>query len=158
MSDIKSDIEKLLTLLKEKEAEDPAVDEAPQDASDDDKKPEIDIDPYQRPRSLEGLSWEQIVILECDGHLSRAEEEWLSRRSPPTRDGSIRFPSLKSILERSKYNGDGKIETCQICGEGTYLFDEEDVQICIKCGSIIFSYKEYDYTRSLTETRKPAKT
>ncbi len=44
-------------------------------------KPEPEyIDPNQRPKSLEGFSYGEILLFETDGMLSPEEEKWLKRK------------------------------------------------------------------------------
>jgi len=93
-------VEELKRLLLQKEEVEPAqveVERAP-DPIAPEPPPYLD----GRPEYLKGLEWQEILILQSDGGLDEAAEDWLSTKNPPSADGASRLPNLKAILRRSK--------------------------------------------------------
>jgi hypothetical protein len=58
------------------------------------------VDPMRKPESLEGLSYGEILLLENDGLLTQAEQEWLCYKNPPYPDGTMRLPNIKLLSRR----------------------------------------------------------
>jgi|GEM_PF-3334725 len=114
MKDISARVEQLRKLIQEKETtenippmaelETPSMQELSEitgtDKPEDEQEEQPDFDPYRRPASLEGMTLDEILILQCDGGLDSEAQEWLSYKNIPSKNGQITLPNLKYILTR----------------------------------------------------------
>lgn len=56
----------------------------------------------KRPKSIEGLTLGEILLLQADGGLDPEAEGWLSLKSIPNPDNSMRMPNLKALMRRAQ--------------------------------------------------------
>jgi hypothetical protein len=107
MNEVLSKLERLRELIKGKEAQTETP--APLEPSINESAPPepervtlATFDPDKRPKSLEGLSVGEILLLEQDGGLDPEAEEWVSLKNIPNPDGSIRLPNIRALARRAK--------------------------------------------------------
>jgi hypothetical protein len=76
------------------------------------EKVKVEPPPLQKPRNgerpprLKGLSVGDILVMQADGELTLEEEEWLSLKSIPNPDGSMRMPNIKALMRRTQVKSD----------------------------------------------------
>jgi hypothetical protein len=62
--------------------------------------------PSKRPKSIEGFTLGDILLLQADGGLDVEAEEWLALKNIPNPDGSMRMPNVKALMRRGQRKSD----------------------------------------------------